>query len=590
MLEEISSARQIIDDYDYWKTCEKVEENVRIAIIVDHIEWTDENVEEFSLNIQNAQYKYPEDIQYEHIQINRPMIENDEQIMQLPEDSYLIRYQQQLHLDGLPDLENPIHSTHLQTLNYPQHNQNHRSHSQTSSYLEMETFLNNFEESIDHEQHLPFVNQISLSYATLINERNQTNYRPLPSEWYQPPPPQDEQLVEQWTVENNLATIQQEGTLHRQQVDFLTQTNIAFASPPDACRLNDALSTNSTLRENHDLISHCSPTSDYETDSVEKDNDTLIIPLTILPSSSITNPTLLSQSSPLLTSYTAPIAPIVYFLDVLAHEQKEIKTSAKDFLLTIGFGQNPMNEITNTVATTEQSRRPIWINRSLSESMEVLPTSIHQESLSMNSSIHQSLHFAIENQVEEENTALVIHSHRFQYGHDLGENTQVPLNPSFVPSFLHLPMTNETYKYQMNSEFPFFYPPNTHPQILPSKIQANDILSPDEYQPELYAYAQINYIADNHEETQPISIKFEQPTYIEHYHVQSLHPFPETCYVNIDQTEILADAFLSNFILIKPEVNDRLYAWLYLFHRSILLALINHNCMFESNTFRLFYK
>jgi hypothetical protein len=51
--------------------------------------------------------------------------------------------------------------------------------------------------------------------------------------------------------------------------------------------------------------------------------------------------------------------------------------------------------------------------------------------------------------------------------------------------------------------------------------------------------------------------------YIEHYYIQSLFPFPETCFAEINQPEIISNDdddddddnnnnFLSNFILTKP--------------------------------------
>jgi hypothetical protein len=574
LLEELNStkykhhATSIIDDNYYWKTCEKVEENVRIPIVVYDTEWTNEEIEEFSLNIQHAQYKY-ENIQYEHATINLPFFfgiqsildTNEQQLQTLSDNSTLLRHEQQsnIRIDQPLQLENPVHTTDLLTFNYPYYNQNFSINSQTSSFIDMETFLNNFEESIDHEQHLPLINQISVSYATSMNDqRNDKKYPSLPIEWFQPTTISlhDEQLVEQWTMENNLDTIQHEGTLHRRQVDFLINNDYENM-------MTDAFCKNEQFEEGE--ISHCSPTSDYETDSVEKDNETLIIPLTILPSSSITNLTLLSQSSSHLTSHTAPIAPIVYFLDVLALEEKEQKNSTKDFLLTLGFGQNQMNEITNTVSTIDQPLRPRWINRSLTDNIEILPTSIHHENQSIYSSNNQQIHFAIEHQIEEDDTALLIYSHRLQFGHDLGENTQAPLTTFYEPTYLHLPMINEIYKYQMSfhREFPNFYPPDTLPHILVSKIHDDEILSPDVCQinqPEILAYAQINYILDNREDIQPISVKLDQSTYIEHYHIQSLFPFIETYYVDINQTDILIDHnqndFLSNFILIKPSQRE----------------------------------
>ncbi len=363
----------------------------------------------------------------------------------------------------------------------------------------------------------------------------------------------------------------------RQQVDFLTTTeceNVAFASSTDAFCINqqfasDENSTNSISKENTEVISHCSPTSDYETDSVEKDNDTVtstvIIPLTILPSSSITNTTLLSQSSPLLTSHTAPIAPIVYFLDVLALEQQERQNPTKNFLLTIGFGQNNMNEVTNTVSTIDQPLRATWINRS-TDPIQTLPISIHQEHQLIPSSPPAQLHFATENQIEEDDTALLLYPHRLQHGHELGDSTQAPLGIFFEPSHLQLPMTNEIYLYQMSfhTEFPFFYPPDVLPHILIAKVQDDEILSPTDYrldQPKILSFPRTDYILEDEIKLQPIPFKLDPPTYIEHYHIQSLFPFPETCYADIESTKILTDhtldQFLSNWILhkaIKSEV------------------------------------
>lgn len=598
-------ATQIIDENYYWKTCEKVEETSRVAIIVYDNEWQDEKIENFSneylLNIQNAQYQHPEYIEYEYVTIDQPYIfdNKNEQIQSLLTDSYLIRHQQQLDIciNQPPNLENPVRSTGVLTLNYAHHKKyasNFTTISQSSSLHDMETFLNQFEESLDHEQHLPLINQISISYATPINERNPTKNRSLPIEWYKPSTlSHDEQLVEQWIVEKNLDTIQHEGTLDRPKVDFRTNTtcdNIPFPTSTYAFRINDKFSNNhnnSSLKESNDIISHCSPTSDYETDTVEKDNDmatsTVIIPLTILPSSSITNTSLLSQSSPLLTSSSsAPIAPIVHFLDVLAYEQKEKTNSAKEFLLTIGFGQNKMTEIPNTVTLIDSPLRPIWINRSI-ENMEILPTSIHYEdetTLSLTQQQQQQIYYAIENQVENDDTALLIYPRYLQDDHDSDINPQPPLNIFYEPTYLHLPIINEIFIYQISfhNEFSLYQPPNILPHILIPKIQENELNLLDKNQInqlDMLSFGQINYLKDNEDETQAIAIKLDQPSYIEHYHIQSLFPFPETCYAEINQSEIITtntnnnnnnnknnnnnnnddnddDDLLSNFILTKP--------------------------------------
>jgi hypothetical protein len=563
-----------IQIYDDLKTYEKVEESVRLPIIVYDTEWKDENIQiisnEFQTQIQHAHQKYPENTEYEKIEIYLPeqftnqsiltdeksnkvyeIIDNSEQVTSLSDDSYLIRHQQQsnIHIDELPDLENPLHSTIILTLNYPEHNQQQLEEeeylfisptpidSQTSSFHDLELFLNHFEESLDHEQHLPLINQISLSYGTSLLERYQQKNRSLPTEWFQPTIlSHDEQLVEQWTVETDIDTIQQEGTLHRQQGDFITNPEYSNVTTDTFC--------NNIPIDNHtsDAGSHYSPTSDCETDSVNKDNNTGVInsATQILPSSSITN----TSSSPLLTSNTAPIVPIIYFLDALAVEEKEKNNPAKDFLLTIGFGQNEikMNELKNLVSIGDQPLRPTWINRPL-DNIELLPTLIHHEKETFFPTTELKLHFAVENQIDDDETALIIYSHRLQYGHNFGENIQGPLNTFFEPPNLHVPIVNEIYTYRMSfhHEFPLFHPPDTFPNVLVSKTVENDIYSPSEYQinqSEILSFSRIHDLSDNEEEIQTLSLKFDQPTYIEHYHIQPLHPFPETCYAQINQPEI----------------------------------------------------
>jgi len=583
-----------------------------MPIIVYDTEWKNEQVQIIP-NLKNVQHKYPETIiEYEQAKLNlsheftnklcptsfeiQTIIDNDEKILSLSDDSYLIRHQQQsnIHIDQPPDLENPLHSTDILTLNYAHHNRKHSQEnkskhpgnlsssissnhidSQTSSFVDMEIFLNHFEESLDHEQHLPLIDQISLSYATSFTGQYQQKPRTLPIEWFQPTIlSHDEQLVEQWTVVKDIDTIQQEGTLRLQQLEISTKTDTFHTND----KVEEQKSNSSTLideQENThilDVVSHYSSTSDYSTDSVDNDNDintcitnsAVIIPPPMansLPSSSITTTTLLSQSSPPVTSYSVPIVPIVYFLDALAIEQNETNNLAKDFLLTIGFGQNQinknMNEITNTISTTDQPSRPTWINRPSSDDAAILPTVIHHE---QQTCLPLKLHFATENQLEEDDTALLIYSHRLQYGHDLGENTQEPLNTFFEPAHLHLPVINEVYIYQMSfhNEFPLFHPPDILPHILASKTHEDDILSSNEYQInqlKIFSFACICDLADNEEHIQAIALKFDQPAYIEHCHIQPLYSFSEICYAQINQPEILSKNymdFLFNILQTKP--------------------------------------
>ncbi|CAF4404984.1 unnamed protein product [Rotaria socialis] len=604
-------AKQIIDDDNYCNVCEKAQETIRIPIMVDNTEWTDEHVQiisnQFDFNIENAQHKDSENIEYECVKVNLPeqfinsQIPNTsnsdicdlEQAVSLADDSLLVRHQERanINIDESSCLKNSINSTHVFELNYALYN-NKKSHKKTedellwnrmekmsidsevSSFADMETFLNSFEQSLDHEQHLPIIDQMSYSYVTTKTERCKQKHRLLPIEWFRSTTVQshDEQLVEQWTVEKDIDTIQHEGTLRRQQIELITNTEcvnlLVNASTNNACsidkKFNAVKSNNSTPAATHenndvrDILTHRSSTIDYEQDSLDKDNNTVnstmnnafIIPLSsnknILPSSSITNTT---QSLSPLTFYSAPTIPVIYLLDALATEQKhQTNNPTRNFLFTIGFGLNEINntmtEITNTVSAADQALLPTWINRSLGY-VDVLPTIIHHENESTLSSIEQEIHFPTENQLDEDDTAHLIYPHHLQYGHDLYENTQGPLKISFESSHMHLPIINEVYIYQMSFHcaFPLFHPPNVLPHVLPFTTQDDGLISPKKYQikqQEVLSYVRTRDLFDNEENiVQTISCKLDQPSYIDHYHIQSLFPFPETCYADIFQPDIL---------------------------------------------------
>ncbi|CAM4799470.1 unnamed protein product [Rotaria magnacalcarata] len=604
-------AKQIIDDDNYCNVCEKVQETIRIPIMVDNTEWTDEHVQiisnQFDFNIENAQHKDSENIEYERVKVNLPeqFINNQipntsnsdmcdlEQATSLADDSLLIRHQEQanINIDESPCSKNSINSTDILPFNYPLCNYK-KSHKKTedellwnhmekisidsevSSFADIETFLNSFEQSLDHEQHLPIIDQMSYSYVTTKTERCKQKHRLLPIEWFKSTAIQfhDEQLVEQWTVEKDIDTIQHEGTLRRQQIELKTNTEcvnlLVNASTNNVCSIDKKCSAvklnNSTPLYTHesndvrDILTHCSSTIDYEKDSLDKDNNTVnstmnnafIIPLSsnksMLLSSSITNTT---RSLSPLTFYSAPTIPVVYLLDALAAEQKhQTNNPARNFLLTIGFGLNEINntmtEITNTISTAEQALLPTWINRSLGY-VDVLPTIIHHENESILSSIEQEIYFPAENQLDEDDTAHLIYPHRLQYGHDLYENAQGPLKVSFESSHMHLPIINEVYIYQLSFHcaFPLFHPPDILPHILSFTTQDDELISPAEYQikqQEVLSYVRTHDLFDNEESgVQPISCKLDQPTYIDHYHIQSLFPFPETCYADIFQPDIL---------------------------------------------------
>ncbi|CAF1094059.1 unnamed protein product [Rotaria sordida] len=642
-------AKQIIDD---WKTYEKVQENIRMSIIIDDKEWIDESIHtisnEFQSIIENAENKNSDNFEYEQIKINLPeqflnksiinnqisekllknsfeqqIIDNDEQVISLLDDSYLIQQQANIFIDEQPYLENSIHIQNILILNYPNHNykQTYKNiqqqekkflkknqeqsltissdhiekfsiDSQISSFIDMETFLNHFEECLDHEQHLPLIDQISLSYVTSKIERCEQKNHVLPIQWFKSIiQSQDEQLVEQWTVEKDIDTIQHESTLHRQPIELINNTEYMNFLTTNIFPMNKKFEDeeeeeeeeNSSLRnieENNymtDILTYCSPTSDYETDSLDKDNDivtsninnVVIIPITsttnILPTSSITNTTL-SSSSP-LTSYTAPTTvPVVYFLDALATEINQINNPTKNFLLTIGFGQNEMNKTMNETTENiisninDQLQQATWINRPL-ESIEILPTIIHHEQETNISSIQEQIFFATENQIDKDETALLIYPYRLQYGYDLNENIQESLNSFLESSHIHLPIIDEIYTYQISfhNDFSLFHPPDRLPHMLSFVIQDDEIISPSEYeinQQELLSFGRIHNLSDDEKDVQITSFKYDQPTYIDHYHIQSLYPFPEPCYAEIIQPDFIIKNDNNEFL---SEIRSRKY-------------------------------
>lgn len=377
------------------------------------------------------------------------------------------------------------------------------TYSETSSLVDMESFLNRFEESLEPEQHLPLIDQISLTYTTSIRtthdetqraiERYEEKHpyfsRALPLEWLKPTTlPHDEQLVEQWIVERNLETIQQ-------QVELRTNNEcegvvIAAAIANDAYCINERFeeeithTVNTKLTDHNDqeynhmlpaiIISHCSPTSDYETDSLDKDNDTTSTTTSIDAAHIFTTPattTLPSQSSDI-----APNIPVDYFLDTLANENRNKTT--KDFLLTIGFGQ-------------------------------------HEE----------KFHRAKINEIESEDNTII---------HNFDENQKELLNIFFEPAHFHLPIIDEPSTYQLSFHNP--YPILDEPNHLLSSVQHDNNLASNECitnKQQILSIAHINNQSDNEEELKSISLKYEEPSYIEHYHIQSLNPFSETLYADI---------------------------------------------------------
>ncbi|CAF4150987.1 unnamed protein product, partial [Rotaria sp. Silwood2] len=389
------------------------------------------------------------------------------------------------------------------------------TYSETSSIVDMESFLNRFEESLEPEQHLPLIDQVSLSYTTSIRsnqdgtqraiERYEQKHpffsRSLPIEWLQPTIlPHDEQLVEQWIVEKNLETIQQQVELktNTECSGFVVAAAAAVAIANDAYsideRFEDEISNSlntkniNNIQENNPvaaamIVSHCSPTSDYETDSLDKDNDTTST-TTSVGAGHIFTATPIVTTLPSQSSNIIPNIPVDYLLDTLVNEKKTKNNLTKDFLLTIGFNQHEDNHI----------------------------------------------HHAKENELEQDtnNNILLYNFNEYQ---------QEFLNIFFEPEHFHLPIINETSIYQISfhNQYQNFLPSNF---LLPT-IHYDDNISSNEYKitnpQKIFSIAQINHQYDYEEDLKSISYKCEQPSYIEHYHIQSLNPFSETLYINISE-------------------------------------------------------
>jgi hypothetical protein len=580
-------AREIIDSNYFWTSCEQIEQNSRLPLIVYDTEWVDEQVESLSAPMAlMMERKCSEQHATQAVRIEQTesmvnhSIMDDERACQYFE--ILSGEQSPMNIDHRVHLENalqyssiialdrqrsfsdqsyiadalsnsnairPIYQVHPQVI--LRHDLNPSiecsPYAETSSsLLEMELFLNQFEESLDHEQHLPLIDQISLSYATSMHERrNLSKSRTLPFEWFQPSiVSADEQLVEQWTVETDIETIPHYGTLPRHE-KFDEPTTTSLPSPH-------------AQYVTHAIVSHCSPTSDYETDSLDKDNETtsttsdLIVTVSstaqIHGLSSTPNTTYHSQSSPLLTSFTAPLVPIVYFLDALAVQQPTYNPIARQFLMTIGFGranlsETTMNEPTSTLPSAIQPMRATWISRPFLEP-ERLPTIIHQGNDTAMASTAQQVNYAVEINVDEDEAALLIYPHRLQYGYDLGENAEGPLAAFYEPGYLHLAVVNEimTYQASIPDDFSSLAFSESSMYRLVAREHKSDIRLPGDYQidkKQIFSFARALPHPIQQEHIQAMPLQLDQPIYIDHYHVQSLHPFSKTCYAEMTLPPII---------------------------------------------------
>lgn len=369
--------------------------------------------------------------------------------------------------------------------------------SETSSLADMESVLNRFEDSLEPEQHLPLVDQISLSYTTTIRsnqdgtqraiERYEQEHpyfsRSLPREWLEPTVlPHDEQLVEQWIVEKNLETIQQQvesSTNNECESVVIAAEAIATDAYCEGERFEDDEESNSLNTKNTDneqqnnqlasaiLISHCSPTSDYETDSLDKDNDTISTTTSV-------DDALIVTATPVIIT-----APTIESPDIIPNEHlfETITNEKKDLLLTFD------NEF----------------------------KAKHAKEDKLDDDDHLSLF-------------------------NFDENQQELLNTFFEPAYFQLPIVNEISIYQISfhHDYPIFSPSNLSLPI----IHNDDPISSNHYeinQQQILAIAQINNQLEQEEDLEYLSINYEKPIQIENFQIQSLYPFPETFFIHIDE-------------------------------------------------------
>ena len=387
-----------------------------------------------------------------------------------------------------------------------------RSPSDSSSLDDMETALNRYEENFEPEQHLPLVDQISLSYTTSLRstqdgtqraiERYEQEHpffsRALPSEWLQPKVfPHDEQLVEQWIVEKNLETTQQQVELSTNDEceNFVVVTAAAaVAIANDACSVDERfeeevsnnVNTNNEEQNNQIpipiLASHYSPTSDYETDSLDKDNDTTST-TTSVDAGFIVTATPVTITLPTQSLETGTIVPVEYLLETLANEPKDKNEFTKDFLLTIGFGQQSKPDI----------------------------------------------HRAKENSLEFDDNLLLF---------NFDDNQQELLNIFFEPAHFHLPIVNEISLYQISfhHEYPIFSPSNLSEPI----IHNDDHLSSNEYQTneqDIFSIAQINHQSDHEENLEALSTKYDPSSLVEQYEIQPSENF----FVHVNEPPVIME-------------------------------------------------
>lgn len=396
--------------------------------------------------------------------------------------------------------------------------------SDTSSLADMDAVLTRLEENVEPEQHLPLVDQISLSYTTSMQsiqdgtqraiQRYEQEHpffsRALPSEWLQPTGfPHDEQLVEQWIVERNLETIQQQVELSTtnelESVAIVVAAVTAIAN--DACFVGEgfeeersnSFNTKTTDHEQtpnnpippHALVSHCSPTSDYETDSLDKDVDTASTTTSVDAGLIVTATPVIIALPTQVTEIESSSIPAEFFSETPTIEQVEKIDTRKDLLLTIGMD------------SFEQKSKPEIFHRAkenLLESEEIL-------SLFPFEDIHPEL-----------------------------------LNLFFEPAHFQLPLINELAIYQLN--FHHEYPIHSPSNLSQPTVHTDENLSSNGYhtdEREILSVAHIHQPSDPEEDDDlhSLSQNSNPLSSLKQEHIPSFEPFPETLLVHINEPPII---------------------------------------------------
>jgi hypothetical protein len=259
----------------------------------------------------------------------------------------------------------------------------------------------------------------------------------------------DEQLVEQSTMETNLDTYC--------QYDRLTQ---------DEHRISNNIPHRSSVYTSRDIPqqSYCSPTSDYESDSVDRDNETMSDLIVNISSnapcrrqlSRVDTPHPSRSSSSLFsTTDDTSVIPIGFVLDTLTVlSSSSCLSLTRDFLLTLGFvhpydHMDTLHELTTTITSMKEPVHPTWIHRSCPQ-LETLPTCVHHELDTSSIIQYSTIHYAKETEIEHDETTTLILPFILEYGYDPNGTSRQSSVPTFEPVHMHVAIVNEVTVYHMS--------------------------------------------------------------------------------------------------------------------------------------------